>query len=217
MKLGCGRQDASSIGTTAHLQNRIAETATESAMTASMDITRSAPNSHAHVNAMPMSVLLSELSPADSKYLLGWCMRFTRNEEDAKDLMQATLIKALSANFEGRCALRTWLCFIARTQFLMQLRLQRTKIRLREADAMDGIELLDPRESQQTVLMREQCLERVRRAVSQLPRRYREVITLFWLEERSGEETAAKLNLSVGAVKSYLFRARALLKKRLTQ
>src|SRR5260370_37285536 len=45
------------------------------------------------------------------------------------------------------------------------------------------------------------------RLVAQLPRKYRQVITLFYMEERSYEEVARLLDLPMGTVKTYLHRA----------
>ena len=44
--------------------------------------------------------------------------------------------------------------------------------------------------------------------LEQLPERYRQVIILFYLEEKSYEEVAAVLDVPIGTVKTFLFRAR---------
>lgn len=44
--------------------------------------------------------------------------------------------------------------------------------------------------------------------IAQLPEKYRRVITLFHMEERSYEEVARQLDLPMGTVKTYLHRAR---------
>jgi RNA polymerase sigma-70 factor (ECF subfamily) len=44
--------------------------------------------------------------------------------------------------------------------------------------------------------------------VSQLPEKYRQVIMLFYMEERSYEEVARLLDLPMGTVKTYLHRAK---------
>jgi len=41
-----------------------------------------------------------------------------------------------------------------------------------------------------------------------LPARYREVVALFYMQEKSYDEVASMLGLPVGTVKTYLFRAR---------
>jgi RNA polymerase sigma-70 factor (ECF subfamily) len=55
----------------------------------------------------------------------------------------------------------------------------------------------------------------VRRAVAGLPVRYREVVAVCDLEEKTYEEAAAILDCAVGTVRSRLHRARALLAKKL--
>ena len=48
----------------------------------------------------------------------------------------------------------------------------------------------------------------IERLLTTLPDEQREVIVLFYLQERSIEEVAAMLDLPEGTVKSYLHRAR---------
>lgn len=64
-------------------------------------------------------------------------------------------------------------------------------------------------------LERRHQIETVRRAVSGLPVRYREVVALCELEELSYEDAARALDCPVGTVRSRLNRARALLKAKL--
>jgi len=64
-------------------------------------------------------------------------------------------------------------------------------------------------------LDRREQIEIVRRAISGLPSRYREVVALCELEELSYEDAARVLDCPVGTVRSRLSRARALLKAKL--
>jgi RNA polymerase sigma-70 factor (ECF subfamily) len=57
--------------------------------------------------------------------------------------------------------------------------------------------------------------ERLRQAIGALPVRYREVVALCGLEGKSYEEAAAIVECAVGTVRSRLFRARALLARKL--
>jgi RNA polymerase sigma-70 factor (ECF subfamily) len=59
-------------------------------------------------------------------------------------------------------------------------------------------------------------LVRLRHAVAALPPRYREVVVLCDLEEKTYEEAAAVVECAVGTVRSRLHRARALLARKLT-
>ena len=65
-------------------------------------------------------------------------------------------------------------------------------------------------------LTREERVETVRRAVSTLPPRYREVIALCDLQELSYGEAAAAAGCAVGTIRSRLHRARELLLKKLS-
>ena len=44
--------------------------------------------------------------------------------------------------------------------------------------------------------------------LDQLPERYRQAVTLFYMEDKSYEQTAASLGLPLGTVKALLHRAR---------
>ncbi|MHC4695370.1 MAG: RNA polymerase sigma factor, partial [Planctomycetota bacterium] len=57
--------------------------------------------------------------------------------------------------------------------------------------------------------------ERVRRAVSVLPGKYRDALVLFYFHEMDVRETAMSLGIAEGTVKARLHRGRALLRKKL--
>jgi RNA polymerase sigma-70 factor (ECF subfamily) len=56
---------------------------------------------------------------------------------------------------------------------------------------------------------------RVRAEIAKLPVRFRAILTLYHLDQMSYNEIAEIMKMPEGTVKSYLFRARKLLKKRL--
>lgn len=57
----------------------------------------------------------------------------------------------------------------------------------------------------------------VRAEIGKLPPKYRAVLALRHLQDQSYEEMATALRMPIGTVKTHLFRARALLKQRLTE
>ena len=123
-----------------------------------------------------------------------------RAEEVAQDIF-LKLWQALPA-YDGRAAPSTWLYTIARNTCLSAVRSDSR----RKARPLDSI--AEPAatgvEAGRDVLNRidlEQCLER-------LPQIQREVITLFYLQEKSIDEVARMLDLAQGTVKSHLYRAR---------
>ena len=131
-----------------------------------------------------------------------------RAEEVAQDIF-LKLWQALPA-YDGRAAPSTWLYTIARNTCLSALRseAQRKTSPLDsipepaagitgDSDALNRIEL-------------QRCLER-------LPQIQREVITLFYMQEKSVEEVARMLDLPEGTVKSHLHRARLALAARIRE
>ena len=123
-----------------------------------------------------------------------------RAEEVAQDIF-LKLWQALPA-YDGRAAPSTWLYTIARNTCLSAVRSDSR----RKARPLDSIAEAAATgvEAGRDVLNRidlEQCLER-------LPQIQREVITLFYLQEKSIDEVARMLDLAQGTVKSHLYRAR---------
>jgi RNA polymerase sigma-70 factor (ECF subfamily) len=53
--------------------------------------------------------------------------------------------------------------------------------------------------------------------LAQLPENYRQVLRLFYLEQRSYEEVAVMLDIPLGTVKTYLHRAKKELGKIIAQ
>jgi RNA polymerase sigma-70 factor (ECF subfamily) len=53
--------------------------------------------------------------------------------------------------------------------------------------------------------------------LDRLPAKYRQVVTLFYMQEKSYDEVAGMLGLPVGTVKTYLFRARKSLAEELVR
>ena len=118
-----------------------------------------------------------------------------RAEEVTQDIF-LKLWRALPA-YDGRAAVSTWLYAIARNSCLSAVRAEG----YRRTSALD--EVTEPGASSSTPLQLSvgQCVER-------LPELQRQVITLFYLQDRSVSEVAAMLDLPENTVKSHLHRAR---------
>ena len=55
--------------------------------------------------------------------------------------------------------------------------------------------------------------EHIRRCVAMLPERYATIITLYYLQGVSYEDIAQTMNIPMGTLKTWMFRARKQLKK----
>ena len=150
--------------------------------------------------------------------LLAVARRFTRNEEDARDVVQSAYLSAFRAlnDFEGASQLSTWLHRIVVNTALMKLRSQRRKPEgsievLLPAFQEDGHHVEQFSEwaaPADQLLERKQTRATVRACIEQLPENYRAVLVLRDIEELSTQEAAEMLAMTPTAVKVRLHRAR---------
>jgi RNA polymerase sigma-70 factor (ECF subfamily) len=132
-----------------------------------------------------------------------------RNEHDAEDVVQESLIKAMAAagGFRGRDS-RVWLFAIVRNTGINLLRRRRSEARVELGDLPEPADrAADP----EAALIRQSRRERIRAAIDALPEEFREALVLRELEELSYKEIAAVTGAPIGTVMSRLSRARALL------
>ena len=150
--------------------------------------------------------------------LLAVARRLTRNEDDARDVLQSAYLSAFRSlrEFEGACQLSTWLHRIVVNTALMRLRSKRRKPEesiesLLPAFLEDGHHVEQFSEwcaPADRLLERKQTRATVRACIEQLPDRYRAVLTLRDIEELSTQEVADLLGMTPTAVKVRLHRAR---------
>jgi RNA polymerase sigma-70 factor (ECF subfamily) len=150
--------------------------------------------------------------------LLAVARRFTRNDEDAQDVLQSAYLSAFRAlnDFEGACQLSTWLHRIVVNTALMKLRSRRRKPEesidaLLPAFQEDGHHVEQFSEwstPADQLIERKETRATVRECIEQLPENYRVVLTLRDIEELSTQEVAGMLAMTPTAVKVRLHRAR---------
>ncbi|MBJ6133871.1 sigma-70 family RNA polymerase sigma factor [Ochrobactrum sp. Q0168] len=142
---------------------------------------------------------LVEMIPA----LRAFARTFYSQREDAEDLVQETLVKALAnrEKYVPYSPLKSWLFTIMRNTFC-------TRIRLQKREAPGVAECISPTASVDA--SQEYTLEAhdVQIALATLPQKYRRVLSLVVLEGKSYERTAELCDCSIGTVKSRLHRAR---------
>jgi RNA polymerase sigma-70 factor, ECF subfamily len=132
-----------------------------------------------------------------------------RNETQAEDMAQDVFVKIWKAlpGYHGGASLSTWIYTITRNTCLTELKKRTTRptISLHEpemaatADRISALQTTDadPGAERDVVAL-----------LAQLPERYRQVITLFYLEQKAYEEVAVMLGIPLGTVKTLIFRAK---------
>lgn len=130
-----------------------------------------------------------------------------RDRAMAEDTTQDIFLRIWRAlpGFAGQAALSTWIYAIAKNACLSELRKRRPTVSLDQNDD-DGYNptvaaLAAPEADDSATVSVGQLLE-------QLPERYRQAVVLFYMEDKSYEQTAASLGLPLGTVKALLHRAR---------
>jgi RNA polymerase sigma factor (sigma-70 family) len=83
------------------------------------------------------------------------------------------------------------------------------------ADSDYSFELPDETYQADKDIIRGQRAQLLNEAIAALPEKYRKVIQLRHVEERTYEEIAKQLKLPIGTVKAHIFRAREILYKSL--
>ena len=143
--------------------------------------------------------------------------RLNRDEDLAKDVVQATMIKAVRglAGFRGDASLFSWLCQICRREIVDQLRrLRRPSEQVVLIDDNPEVravlETLEAPQSSEPPFRYDAAeLQRIVHAVlDRLPGRYGEALELKYIEGHSVEEIGNLLGIGHAAAQSLLARAR---------
>ena len=146
--------------------------------------------------------------------LTGLALRKLHNTEDANDVVQETFVKAYRSlkDFDTNRPVRPWL-----TRICMNCIVDLARQRKNNAESIDNVEysLSDGGEATERAdgaLIRGQVME----AVKRLPWRYRQIIMMRHFDHLDVSEIAVQLHKPEGTIKSWLFRARAMLQRDLS-
>jgi RNA polymerase sigma-70 factor, ECF subfamily len=160
---------------------------------------------------MDFEELVNEHKDAVYRQMIRTC----GNREDAEDVLIDALLKAYRNldQLRAREAFRSWLAQIAR-RICWQLRKREALLPLLQLSELeeDGRELAGNLQPIDNVLAIQQMKDLLMQTIANLPPEYASVYRLRELEELSGEEVAARLQISIEAMKSRLHRARAMVR-----
>jgi RNA polymerase sigma-70 factor, ECF subfamily len=152
--------------------------------------------------------------------LYRFALHVSGSSSAAEDIVQEvfmTLLRPDCGFNPERGTLNGYLFGIARKQALRQMERGRVDI-VMEGDSEEApLPQLAVNDDPLADLTHRESIEALRRAVTALPRRYREVVALCDLEEIDYADAAAALGCPIGTVRSRLHRARALLLDKLNK
>lgn len=140
--------------------------------------------------------------------------RMTRNDAEAEDLAQETLIRAMDRTGELRepARMRGWLLAVQRRVFLNSRRGLRARFELLEG----GLSSREPTADLEEELLRDTIDDDLHRALEALPAEWREALWMREVDELSYAEIAEAQRCPVGTVRSRLARARDAMQRSLS-
>jgi RNA polymerase sigma-70 factor (ECF subfamily) len=156
--------------------------------------------------------------------LVSHVTRMVGNRDDALDLSQEIFLRVFQAleRFNPAYKFSTWLFRIAGNAAIDHLRKRRLRtVSLEPSDPESGSGPFPPEQRSPGLdpygeLRNVERGDAIARAIDELPPDFRELIALRHFGGLSYEEIAAAKNMPLGTVKNKLFRARAVLKDRLS-
>ncbi len=146
-------------------------------------------------------------------------LHMLKNREDAEEALQDAFIRAYNGlnRFEGASKFSTWFYRILYNVCLT--RLERRKRQIPESSYDD--EQFRPRTFSSgafcldTEFERKDMVDYLKSVINDMPAKYSTILSLFYFQDLSHNEICEITQLSLGTVKVHLFRARAILQKRL--
>ncbi|WP_264563439.1 RNA polymerase sigma factor [Flavobacterium sp. N3904] len=147
-----------------------------------------------------------------SPVLYGLCLKYMRNEDDAKDVFQEAFVIAFQKigqyKFEG--SFEGWIKRIFINKLLETLKKKKKDILFLDIYDIDE-EVSDEDELVMEPIPQEKLLE----YIQELPDQYRMVFNLFVFEKMKHKEIAELLQITEGTSKSNLNRAKGILQKKI--
>jgi RNA polymerase sigma-70 factor (ECF subfamily) len=140
--------------------------------------------------------------------------RLIQRHDELEDVCQEVFLKVYQnlGKYRGECKLSTWIATIAYNTSINYLR------KFKKGDEVnpdDSATLRNLTEYRPNDFEKADLHRYIRDQIELLPVQYRTVLTLFHLEEFSYQEIEQITGMPEGTIKSYLFRAKALLKEKL--
>ena len=134
--------------------------------------------------------------------LLGVCMKYLKNEEDAKDSVQQVFLKVINDLPKYKVEFfKSWLYMVAKNYCLMKLR-----DKGKYTAELNEKFLATPEEADGKTLAEEKDihLNRMEQALQQLNEEQKVCVTLFYLEKNTYQQIAENTGYTVMQVKSHI-------------
>ena len=151
--------------------------------------------------------------------LLGVCMKYLKDEEQARDSVQQIFLKAITELHKYRVDyFKSWIYMVAKNHCLMQLRDKPGKNTVEVKDNIPAEAIEGDKES---LLLNEKTYEYMSEALKELNADQQLCVTLFYIEKKSYQQIAEQTGYNMMKVKSHIQNGkrnmRILIEKKLSQ
>lgn len=135
--------------------------------------------------------------------LLGLCMKYLKNEEQAKDSVQQIFLKVITELQKYKVEyFKSWVYMVAKNHCLMLLRDRQGKI---PAELTDRLKIAaEEEQDKQTFLQNDHAMELMETSLKELNPEQQQCVTLFYLNKKSYQEISDATGFSMQQVKSYI-------------
>ena len=135
--------------------------------------------------------------------LLGVCMKYLKNEDDAKDSVQQVFLKVIQELHKYKVEyFKSWLYMVAKNHCLMKLRDRQGKIAVEITDRLTATPVEET--DRQALLQNNHALDLMEIGLKELNEEQRQCVTLFYLQKKSYQEISEETGFSLLQVKSYI-------------
>jgi RNA polymerase sigma-70 factor (ECF subfamily) len=133
--------------------------------------------------------------------LLGVCMKYLKDENEAKDCVQQIFLKVLMEVGKYKIEFfKSWLYMVAKNHCLMKLRDKGAK-GLKELNENHAAAIDTDKE---TLIQNEQTYDLLEEAINELSEEQKQCVILFYLKKKSYTEISEQTGFSMMQVKSYI-------------
>ena len=133
--------------------------------------------------------------------LFGVCMKYLKNEEEAKDCVQQIFLKVLTEATKYKIDyFKSWLYMVAKNHCLMKLRGDQGKKNKQVFDQY----IAAPEEKKTELLENEKTFLLLEEAIEELSEEQRQCVILFYLQKFSYQQVSSKTGYDLAQVKSHI-------------
>jgi RNA polymerase sigma factor (sigma-70 family) len=135
--------------------------------------------------------------------LLGVCMKYLKNEEEAKDSVQQIFLKVIQELQKYKVEFfKSWLYMVAKNHCLMRLREKQGKITVEINDRHSAAP--EEQTNRLQLAQDDHTLDLMESALKELNPEQQQCVTLFYLQKKSYQQISEETGYNMHQVKSYI-------------